>query len=53
MDKNENLHNDLSPEKKSEIMINNLKKLRELSYADFKPVESYRIYENLRGKSSE
>jgi hypothetical protein len=51
-----NIYNDnnndqnLTPEEKAQIMIKYLKKLGELTYSNYKTEESYRFFEQLRGK---
>jgi hypothetical protein len=44
-------YRELSPQEKAEMMMKNLKKLGELTYSNYKTEESYRIYEQSRGKN--
>lgn len=45
--------NNLTPEEKAENMTNFLKKLGELEYSNYKPDESFRLFEKMRGKGYE
>ncbi|MGN8235313.1 hypothetical protein ACTHAL_000197 [Priestia flexa] len=46
-----NNYKELSPQEKAKIMLQNLQKLGELPYSNYKPEESYQIYEQSRGQN--
>ncbi|WP_433948135.1 hypothetical protein [Bacillus tropicus] len=50
---NNNNNEKLSPKERAKKMKFFLEKLSNMEYSDYLPEESYRVYEQLRGKSSE
>lgn len=50
---NNNNSNNLSAAERAQLMIKYLEKLSNMEYSDYKPEESYSVYERSRGKESE